>query len=67
MLSKKLSRQDIPKSNENNLYFVDRSLAQFAKTYDPTKSATTTCDRNVEAKATVRTYSPSSKDQASSK
>lgn len=64
MLSKKLSRADIPKSNDNNLYFIDRSLAQFAKNYDPANSVTTTNDRNVDS--TVST-SPFSKDQASSK
>lgn len=66
MLSKKLSRSDIPKSNNNNLYFVDRSLAQFAKNYDPDQSAKNTCSQNVDAKSTVST-SPTSKDQASSK
>ncbi len=39
MPSKNQSRPEIPISKENNLYFVDRSLVQFAKSYEPAAQA----------------------------
>ena len=47
MFSKKASREDIPASNNNNLYYVDNSLAQFAKNYEPPKVESNTSARVV--------------------
>ncbi|BBO88984.1 hypothetical protein DSCOOX_21640 [Desulfosarcina ovata subsp. ovata] len=38
MPTSKMQRQDIPTSNNNTLYYVDRSFVRFAQKFDPSEN-----------------------------
>ena len=45
MPSRNQSRSEIPASSGNNLYFVDRTLVQFARSFEPAQRMSTSSNR----------------------